>query len=139
VMCDDIESIGDYLDNLRGQIHVKLVRLAGTGNSDTLQRVCLAIGLRVADPYNLQSIIASPPARASRSTQDMLATVDTLFAEEIEELHNVIADAQEDPAWHASVEDGKRHGEIPTDKDPLQAIAEMILMLFLGFDEENAD
>jgi hypothetical protein len=136
-MSDDF-TIGEYLDELRGDIHAKLARLGSVADLDTLQRVCLAIGLRVADPYNLQSLIAPPPAHIYQETQNILAVVDELFAEEIAELRDVIADAQEDPAWHASVEEGKRRGEIPVDKDPLEAIAGTILMLFLGLDDEAA-
>jgi hypothetical protein len=136
-MSDDC-TIGEYLDELRWDIHAKLGGIVSVANFDTLQRVCLAIGLRVADPYNLQSLIAPTPAHVYRETQNILAAVDELFAEEIAELRDVIADAQEDPAWHASVEDGRRRGEIPVDKDPLEAIAEMILMLFLGLDDEAA-
>ena len=136
-MSDDL-TIGEYLDELLQDIRAKLARLGSVADPDTLQRVSLAIGLRVADPYNLQSLITPPPAHLYQETQDILAVVDELFAEEIAELRDVIADAQEDPAWHTSVEEGKHRGEIPAGKDPLQAIAEMILTLFLGLDDEAA-
>jgi hypothetical protein len=129
-------TIGDYLNELRGHIHVKLFRIGGVGNPDALQLVCLAIGMRVADPYNLRSLVAPPPAHLDLHTQNMLAAVDGLFAEEIAELRDVIADAQEDPAWHASIEEGKERGDIPADQCPLEAIAKTILLLFLGFDDE---
>jgi hypothetical protein len=129
-------TIGDYLDELRDHIHVKLFHIGGVGDPNTLQLVCLAIGMRVADPYNLRSLIAPPPSHVDLHTQNMLAAVDKLFAEEIAELRDVIADAQEDPAWHASIEEGKERGEIPADQSPLEAIAKTILLLFLGFDDE---
>jgi hypothetical protein len=132
-------TIGDYLDELRDHIHVKLFRIGGVGDADTLQLVCLAIGMRVADPYNLRSLIAPPPDHIDLHTQNMLAAVDGLFAEEIAELRDVIADAQEDPAWHASIEEGKERGEIPVDQCPLEAIAKTILLLFLGFDDDVGD
>jgi hypothetical protein len=132
-------TIGDYLDELRSHIHIKLFRIGGFGDSDTLQLVCLAIGMRVADPYNLRSLIAPPPAHIDLHTQNTLAAVDELFAEEIAELRDVIADAQEDPAWYASIEEGKVRGEIPADQCPLEAIAKTILLLFLDFDDEAGE
>jgi hypothetical protein len=134
-MSDD-RTIGEYLDELRDHIQVKLIRLARVGNPDTLQLICLAIGMRVADPDNLRSLIAPPPAHVDHDAQKILASVDTLFAEEIAEIRDVIADAQEDPAWHASIQEGKQQGEIPADQDPLEVIAQTILLLFVGFDDE---
>jgi hypothetical protein len=98
--------------------------------------VCLAVALLVADPYNLKFLIAPPPPHIYDRAQALLADVDRDFAAEIGELHDVIADAQEDPAWHASVEEGKRTGDVPPDSDDREAITQMVLGLLLGLDEE---
>lgn len=134
-MSDDL-SIEEYLEDLRARIQIKLAYGGAPADADTLRMICLAVALLVADPYNLKSLLAPLPPHIYARAQALLADVDRDFAAEIGELQDVIADAQEDPAWHASVEEGKRMGDVPPDSDEREAIAQMILGLLLGLDEE---
>lgn len=133
-MSDDL-TIEEYLEDLRGRIQIKLAQGRAPADSDTLRMVCVAMALVVVDPYNLKALMAPSRPHIYERAQALLADVARDFAEEIAELRDVIADAQEDPAWHASVEEGKDMGDIPTDKDDREAIAQMILALLLSLDE----
>lgn len=133
-MSDDL-TIEEYLEDLRGRIQIKLAQGRAPADRATLRMVCLAMALVVVDPYNLKALMAPSPPHIYERAQALLADVARDFAEEIAELRDVIADAQEDPAWHASVEEGKDTGDIPTDKDDREAIAQMILALLFSLDE----
>ncbi len=130
-MSDDTEPIGEYLDHLRGRIQVKLARNGAPADRDTLQMVCLAIGQTVMDPAHLRLVTSPLPTHLVPPLEAIFASIETGFAEEIAELHDVIADAQEDPAWQAVIHEAQQSGVIPLEVGIQDHIARLILSQFV--------
>jgi hypothetical protein len=66
----------------------------------------------------------------------MLAQVDRDFGDEIAELQDLIADAQEDPAWLAEVQQAMQRGAVSVEKRLQEHIAHLILELFVELSGE---
>src|SRR5919106_5023012 len=124
-------TIEEYLDDLRGRIQVKLARGGAPADPDTLRLVCLAMALRVADPNGLRLLTKPLSPQLYPALETMLGQVDSDFGDEIAELHDLIADAQEDPAWLAEVQQAVQLGAIPERKRPREHIVHLILELFV--------
>ena len=99
-------TIEEYLDDLRGRIQVKLAQGGAPADPGTLHLVCLAMALRVADPAGLQLLMKPLSPQLYPALETMLAQVDRDFGDEIAELQDLIADAQEDPVWLEAVGPG---------------------------------
>ena len=97
-------TIDEYLDDLRGRMQVKLARGGAPNDSGTLRLVCLAVALRVADPAGLRLLMKPLSPQLYPALETMLVHVDGDFGDEIAELQDLIADAQEDPAWLDAVQ-----------------------------------
>jgi hypothetical protein len=138
-MSDDPQSIGEYLDDLRARIQVKLARGGAPADADTLRLVCLAIALRVADPPGLRLFTKALSPRLYPALESMLAQVDGDFVNEISELQDLIADAQEDPAWQMPMHEAVRAGSLPTHISVQDHIARLVLSLFVEVDEGPSD
>jgi hypothetical protein len=124
-------TIEEYLDDLRGRIQVKLAHGGAPADADTLRLVCLAMALRVADPAGIRLLTDPLSPRIYPALETILAQVDRDFADEIAELADVIADAQEDSIWVAEVQKSVQAGTIQADKRPEEHIAQLILELFV--------
>jgi hypothetical protein len=131
------DTIGDYLDDLRGRIQVKLARGGAPADPDTLRLVCLAMSLRVADPTGIRLLTKPLPPRLYPVLENMLAQVDRDFVQEIGELQDLIADAQEDPAWQTAVQQAVLMGIVPSNKPPEAHIEQLILELFVDWRGES--
>jgi hypothetical protein len=130
-------TIEEYLDELRGRIQVKLARGGAPADLGTLRLVCLAVALRVADPDGLRLLMKPLPPQLYPALETMLAQVDGDFQDEIAELQDLIADAQEDPAWHAAVRQAIQTGALSMDKRLQEHIAHLILELFVDLSGES--
>jgi len=130
-------TIEEYLDDLRGRIQVKLARGGAPADADTLHLVCLAVGLRVADPTGLRLLIKPLSPQLYPALETMLAQVDGDFGDEIAELQDLIADAQEDPTWLTAVQQAMRRGAVSGEKSPQEQIAHLILELFVDLSSES--
>ena len=124
-------TIEEYLDDLRGRIQVKLARGGAPADPDTLRLVCLAMALRVADPSGLRLLTKPLSPQVYAALETMLGQVDSDFGDEIAELHDLIADAQEDPTWLAEVQQAVQLGAISRRKRPQEHIGHLILELFV--------
>lgn len=129
-------TIEEYLDDLRGRIQVKLARGGAPADPDTLRLVCLAMALRVADPSGLRLLTKPLSPQLYPALETMLGQVDSDFGDEIAELHDLIADAQEDPMWLAEVQQAVQLGAIPERKRPREHIVHLILELFVDLSGE---
>jgi hypothetical protein len=130
---DEEDTIGDYLDDLRGRIQVKLARGGAPADVETLRLVCLAIALRVADPAGIRLVTTPLPPQLYPALETMLAQVDRDFVHEIGELQDLIADAQDDSTWLAEVQQAVLAGTVPGSKRPEEHIAQLILELFVDW------
>ena len=135
VMGED-RTIEEYLDDLRARIQVKLARGGAPADAGTLRLVCLTMALRVADPAGLRLLMKPLSPRLYPVLETMLAQVDGDFGEEIAELQDLIADAQEDPAWLAEVQQAMQAGAISMEKRPQEHVAHLILELFVDLSGE---
>jgi hypothetical protein len=138
-MSDDAQPIGEYLDDLRGRIQVKLARAGAPADPDTLRLVCLAMALRVADPPGIRLLTRPLSPQLYPALEAMLAQVDRDFDLEIGELQDLIADAQEDPAWQMQMHEAIQAGSLPTELSVEDHIACLVLSLFVELDEGLAD
>jgi hypothetical protein len=129
-------TIEEYLHELRGRIQVKLARAGAPADPGTLRLVCLAMALRVADPAGLRLLMKPLSPRLYPVLETLLAQVDGDFGDEIAELQDLIADAQEDPAWLAEVQQAMQAGAISMEKRPQEHIAHLILELFVDLSGE---
>jgi hypothetical protein len=129
-------TIEEYLDDLRGRIQVKLARGGAPADPGTLRLVCLAVALRVADPAGLQLLLKPLSPQLYPTLETMLAQVDRDFGDEIAELHDLIADAQEDPAWIDAVQQEMQRGAVSGDKRLQEHIAHLILELLVDLSAE---
>jgi hypothetical protein len=66
----------------------------------------------------------------------MLVQVDRDFGDEIAELQDLIADAQEDPLWLEAVQQAIQKRAISADRTLQEHIAHMILELFVELSSE---
>jgi hypothetical protein len=133
---EEEDTIGDYLDDLRGRIQVKLARGGAPADPDTLRLVCLAIALRVADPAGIRLLTKPLLPQLYPALETMLAQVDRDFVHEIGELQDLIADAQEDPAWLAAMQQAVQEGTVPAGKTLEEHVAQLILELFVEWRAE---
>ena len=109
------QTIEEYLDDLRDRIQVKLAGGA-PADSGTLRLVCLSVALRVADPAGLRLLMKPLSSQLYPAIETMLVQVDADFGEEIAELQDLIADAQEDPAWLEAVQQAMQRRAIPAEQ-----------------------
>jgi hypothetical protein len=130
-------TIEEYLDDLQGRIQVKLARGGAPADPGTLRLVCLAVALRVADPAGLQLLMKPLPPQLYPALETMLAQVDRDFGDEIAELKDLIADAQEDPAWLEAMEQAMQGGAVPGGRRLQEHIAHLILELFVELSAES--
>ena len=130
-------TIDEYLDDLRGRIQVKLARGGAPDDSGTLRLVCLAVALRVADPAGLRLLMKPLSPQLYPALETMLVQVDGDFGDEIAELQDLIADAQEDPAWLDTVQQAMQRRDISADRRLQEHIAHMILELFVELSTES--
>jgi hypothetical protein len=130
-------TIDEYLDDLRGRIQVKLARGGAPNDSGTLRLVCLAVALRVADPAGLRLLMKPLSPQLYPALETMLVHVDGDFGDEIAELQDLIADAQEDPAWLDAVQQAIQRRDISADRRLQEHIAQMILELFVELSSES--
>jgi hypothetical protein len=130
-------TIEEYLDDLRGRIQVKLARGGAPADPGTLRLVCLAVALRVADPAGLQLLTKPLSPQLYPALETMLGQVDGDFRDEIAELQDLIADAQEDPTWLAEVQQAIQMGAVWVGKRPEEHIAHLILELFVELSGES--
>jgi hypothetical protein len=133
---DEDYTIEEYLDDLRGRIQVKLARGGAPADHDTLRLVCLAMALRVADPAGLRLVSKPLSPQLYPVLETMLGQVDGDFRDEIAELQDLIADAQEDPMWLAEVQQAMQMGAVSVGKRPQEHIAHLILELFVELSGE---
>jgi len=138
-MSDDAQSIEDYLETLRGHIQVKLARGGAPADRETLRMVCLAIGQTVMDPAHLRLITMTTPPDLVPALETMFAHIEIDFADEIAELHDVIADAQEDPAWEVHIHEALRAGALPAALSVQDHIARLILSQFVELPDGTSD
>lgn len=132
-MSDDTQPIEEYLEELRGRIQVKLAHGGAPADRATLQMVCLAIGQTVMDPAHLRLVTMPVPTHLIPPLETMFAHVERDFAAEIAELQDVIADAQEDPAWQAHIHEALQEGLLPAALSVPDHIALLILSQFVEF------
>jgi hypothetical protein len=130
-LMDDDVTIEEYLDELRGRIQLKLARGGAPADAETLRMVCLAIALRVADPAGIRLLTEPLSPRLYASIETVLAHVDHDFVDEITELQDLIADAQEDPAWLVEIQQAVDRGAVSGKERPQEHIAQLILELFV--------
>jgi hypothetical protein len=130
-------TIEEYLNELGGRIQVKLARGGAPADLGTLRLVCLAVALRVADPAGLRLLMKPLSPQLYPALETMLAQVDGDFRDEIAELQDLIADAQEDPAWHTAVQQAMHTGDLSMDKRLQEHIAHLILELFVDLSGES--
>jgi hypothetical protein len=130
-------TIEEYLDDLRGRIQVKLARGGAPADPGTLRLVCLAMALRVADPAGLQLLTKPLSPQLYPTLETMLGQVDGDFRDEIAELQDLIADAQEDPTWLAEVQQAMEMGAVSVDKRLQEHIAHLVLELFVDLSGES--
>ena len=130
-------TIEEYLDDFRGRIQVKLARGGAPADPGTLRLVCLAVALRVADPAGLQLLMKPLSPQLYPALETMLAQVDRDFGNEIAELKDLIADAQEDPAWLEAVQQAMQRGAVSVARRPQDHIAHLILELFVELSAES--
>jgi hypothetical protein len=128
---EDESTIEEYLNNLRGRIQVRLAHGGAPADPDTLHLVCLAIGLRVADPAGIRLLTKPLAPHLYTTLETMLAQVDRDFLHEISELQDLIADAQEDPVWVVEVQQAVQAGTVPANQRPAEHIAQLILEMFV--------
>ena len=131
------QTIEEYLDNLRGRIQVKLARGGAPADSGTLRLVCLSVALRVADPAGLRLLMKPLSSQLYPAIETMLVQVDADFGDEIAELQDLIADAQEDPAWLEVVQQAMQRRAIPANRRLQEHIAHMILELFVELSTDS--
>jgi hypothetical protein len=124
-------TIEEYLDDLQGRIQVKLARGGAPADPSTLRLVCLALALRVADPAGLQLLMKPLSPQLYPAIETMLAQVDRDFGDEISEIKDLIADAQEDPAWLEAVQQAVQRGAVSGGRRLQEHIAHLILELFV--------
>jgi len=136
VMGED-RTIEEYLDDLRARIQVKLARGGAPADAGTLRLVCLTMALRVADPAGLRLLMKPLSPQLYPALESMLAQVEHDFGEEIVELQDLIADAQEDPAWLAEVQQAMQRGAVSAEKRLQEHIAHLILELFVDLSGES--
>jgi hypothetical protein len=129
-------TIEEYLDDLRGRIQVKLARGGAPADPDTLRLVCLAMALRVADPAGVRLLTKPLSPQLYPVLETMLGQVDSDFGDEIAELQDLIADAQEDPAWLAEVQQAMQMGAVSVEQGPQEHIVHLILELFVDLSGE---
>jgi hypothetical protein len=129
-------TIEEYLDDLRGRIQVKLARGGASADRDTLRLICLAMALRVADPTGLRLVTKPLSPQLYPVLETMLGQIDSDFGEEIMELQDLIADAQEDPIWLAEVQHAMHMGAVSADRQPQEHIVHLILELFVELSGE---
>jgi hypothetical protein len=130
-------TIDEYLEDLRGRIQLKLVRGGAPADVGTLRLVCLAVALRVADPTGIQLLMKPLSSQVYPALETMLAQVDRDFGDAIAELQDLIADAQEDPAWLEAVQQAVQMGTIPVGRRLQEHIAHLILELFVDLSGES--
>jgi hypothetical protein len=130
-------TIGEYLDDLRGRIQVKLVQGGAPADAGTLRLVCLAVALRVADPAGIRLLMKPLSPQVYPALETMLAQVDHDFGDAIAELQDIIADAQEDPAWLEAVQQAVQTGTISADRRLQEHVAHLILELFVDVSGES--
>jgi hypothetical protein len=130
-------TIEEYLDDLRGRIQVKLAHGGAPSDPGTLRLVCLAMALRVADPTGLQLLMKPLSPQLYPALETMLAQVDRDFGDEIAELKDLIADAQEDPAWLEAVQQAMQRGAVSADRRLQEHITYLILELFVDLSGES--
>jgi hypothetical protein len=133
---DEDYTIEEYLDDLRGRIQVKLARGGAPADHDTLRLVCLAMALRVADPTGLRLVTKPLSPELYPVLETMLSQVDSDFHDEIAELQDLIADAQEDPTWLAEVQQALQMGAVPEGQRPQEHIVHLILELFADLSDD---
>ena len=131
------QTIEEYLDDLRDRIQVKLARGGAPADSGTLRLVCLSVALRVADPAGLRLLMKPLSSQLYPAIETMLVQVDADFGEEIAELQDLIADAQEDPAWLEAVQQAMQRRAIPANRGIEEHIAHMILELFVELSTDS--
>jgi hypothetical protein len=131
------QTIDEYLDDLRGRIQVKLVQGGAPADAGTLRLVCLAVALRVADPAGIQLLMKPLSSQVYPALETMLAQVDHDFGDAIAELQDLIADAQEDPAWLEAVQQAMQMGTISVERRLQDHIAHLILELFVDLSGES--
>ena len=130
-------TIEEYLDDLRGRIQVKLARGGAPADSGTLRLVCLSVALRIADPTGLRLLMKPLSPQLYPALEAMLVQIDGDFGGEIAELQDLIADAQEDPAWIKVVQQAMQRRLISSDRRLQEHIAHMILELFVELSTES--
>jgi hypothetical protein len=135
-MSDDAQPISEYLDDLRARIQVKLARGGAPADFDTLRLVCLAMALRVTDPAGIRLFTMPLSPQLYPALETMLAQVDRDFIREIDELQDLIADAQEDPEWQMQMHEAVQAGSLPAELSVQDHIARLVLSLFVELDEE---
>jgi hypothetical protein len=133
---DEDYTIEEYLDDLRGRIQVKLARSGAPADRDTLRLVCLAMALRVADPAGVRILTRPLSSQLYSALETMLSQVDADFPDEIVELQDLIADAQEDPTWLAEVRQAMQTGAVPAGRGAQEHVAHLILELFVDLSGE---
>jgi hypothetical protein len=131
------QTIDEYLDDLRGRIQVKLIQGGAPADAGTLRLVCLAVALRVADPAGIQLLMKPLSPQVYPALETMLAQVDHDFGDAIAELQDLIADAQEDPAWLEAVQQAMQMGTISVERRLQDHIAHLILELFVDLSGES--
>jgi hypothetical protein len=131
ITMDEDPTIEAYLEDLRGRIQVKLARGGAPADPSTLHLVCLTVALRVADPAGLQLLMKPLTPKLYPALEAMLTQVERDFGDEIAELQDLIADAQEDPAWLAAVQEAVQQGTLSAHKDAQAHIAHLVLELFV--------
>jgi len=130
-------TIEEYLDDLRGRIQVKLAHGGAPADPGTLRLVCLAMALRVADPAGLQLLMKPLSPQLYPALETMLAQVDRDFGDEIAELQDLIADAQEDPAWLEALQQAMQRGAVSVDRRLQEHITYLIIELFVDLSGES--
>jgi hypothetical protein len=138
-MSDEAQPIEDYLETLRGRIQIKLARGGAPADRDTLQMVCLAIGQTVMDPTHLRLVTMPLPPHLLPALETMFAHIETDFADEIAELRDVIADAQDDPVWEAQIQEAMQAGTLPMEPGVSGHIALLILSQFVDIPDGTSD
>jgi hypothetical protein len=138
-MNDDVQPIEDYLETLRGRIQVKLARGGAPADRATLQMVCLAIGQTVLDPAHLRLVTMPPPPHLLPALETMFTHIETDFADEIAELRDVIADAQDDPAWEVPIHEALHAGTLSGELSVPEHIALLILSQFVDLPDGTSD
>jgi hypothetical protein len=131
------DTIEEYLSDLQGRIQVKLARGGAPADPSTLRLVCLALALRVADPAGLQLLIKPLSPQLYAALETMLAQVDRDFGDEISELKDLIADAQEDPEWLEAVQQAVQRRAVAGGRRLQEHIAYLILELFVELPAES--